>query len=222
LAYVCFVAGFAFTRLLNTKTQEMQHMENPTTSWSQIVKSGNVPTYTPITNICPSTDNTQDTNHKSANNTTEVEPNAVTPQSIPTTIPQHRENEKQTPTPVPMETESTQQPSGEVNTPQDPENQKGGETTRMDENETHSGQPHPQQADIENKVPQLPQDIAPDQQDVKVRTGISPISTSDDETAITKSQTNSKRLKKQKTMKETGQMREYRRSLDRQRKTQRM
>jgi hypothetical protein len=167
-------------------------MEKATTSWSQIVKSGNVLTHTPITNICPSNDNTHDTNHKSSNNTTEVEPNMVTPQTIRTTIPQPRENEKKTPTPGPMETESTQQPSGEVNTPQEPENQKGGETTRMDENETHSDQHHPQQADIENKVPQLPQDNEPDQQDVKVRTGISPISTSDDETTITKSQANSK------------------------------
>jgi hypothetical protein len=68
-------------------------------------------------------------------------------------------------------------------------------------------------------VTPAPQEFALDQQDVKVRTVISSISTSDDETTTTKSQTDSKRLKKQKIIKETGLIREYRRSLGRQRKT---
>jgi hypothetical protein len=204
------------------KPRTMQHMDKATTSGSQIVKSGNAPTHAPIANLCPSNDSTQDTNHSSTNNTKDAELNKIIPKTIPTTITQHKENEKQTPIPTPMETESTQQPSRESNNPQDPENQKGGGTTRMDENATHCEQHHPQQADIENTEPQFPQETALDQQDGKVRTGISSISTSDDETTINKSQTNSKRLKKQKTMKETGQMREIRRSLDRQRKTQRM
>jgi hypothetical protein len=126
--------------------------------------------------------------------------------------------------PVSMEIETeTVQPTQRVdNDYQEQENRDNRHVTERDDNETRNMQLITQSAPNTDQETTTSREEGPVQQEAQVRSGTTPTTTSDDDISTPKPLTETKRMKKQKVTKETGLVRDNRRSTDRQRKTQRL
>jgi hypothetical protein len=94
--------------------------------------------------------------------------------------------------------------------------------TEKDDNETRDMQLITQGAPNTDQETTKSREEGPAKYEAQVRGGTTPTTTSDKDITTPKPLTGTKRMKKQKVKKETGQVRENRRSTDRRRKTQRL
>jgi hypothetical protein len=125
--------------------------------------------------------------------------------------------------PVSMEIETEmEQPNQRVDKDHREQENRDIRHVTEEDDETRDMQPITQGAPNTNQETTKPREQGPVKQEAQVRGGTTPTTTSDDDITTPKPPTGTKRMKKQKVTKETGQVRDNRRSTDRQRKTQRL